>query len=324
VRRREFIALVGGAVLVWPTNVRSQPAGKEHRVAVISPSATQIEQFRAWALPELAKFGFVEGQNLTLTTHVGLPEAMPRLAQDVVATKPDAVVAVSVVAIQATKGASATVPIVMSFSGEDPVALGWARSIARPAGNITGLYFLNPLLDARRLHVLAEAVPAVRRIGVLAGLPPRHDANLQALQKAADKLHLELIVQSADRPDDYAEAFARLRSQRAQALLILSAPDFFRDNAILANRALEFGLPTMASFAESAQAGSLLGYGLDLAYMHRRTGEYLSRILNGTAPGELPVEHIDKIAFSINMKTAKALGLVISASLLAQANEVIE
>jgi putative ABC transport system substrate-binding protein len=143
-------------------------------MAVISPSEAGVEAFRNLTLPELARLGFVVGRNLTLTTHAGVPARMPELAREAIATKPDVVVAVSNVAILAVKEASSTVPIVMSFIGEDPIAKGLAVSLARPGGSATGVAMMAAQLDGKRASLLHEFVPAARRIAILTGRPPRH------------------------------------------------------------------------------------------------------------------------------------------------------
>jgi len=161
-RRQFLLALPCGALL--PSSASAQAAGRNYRIALISPGAAGIEAFRNLTLPELARLDFVVGRNLTLTTHVGLPARMPELAREAIATRPDVVVAVSTVAILAVKEASSTVPIVMSFIGEDPIAKGLADSLARPGGSATGVAMLAAQMDGKRASLLHEFVPSARRI----------------------------------------------------------------------------------------------------------------------------------------------------------------
>ena len=224
-----------GALL--PSLASAQEPGRVYRIAVISPSEATVEMIRKLQLPELARFGFVVGRNLTLTTHVGLPARMPGLAREAVATGPDVVVAVSTVAILAVKEASSTVPIVMSFIGEDPVAKGVANSLARPGGSATGVAMLAAQMDGKRASLLHEFVPAARRIAILTGRPPRHAEGAKEAQRVAKELGLETDVFYADEPADYGAAFAGMRMARSEALVILSAPDFFRDAALLSGQA---------------------------------------------------------------------------------------
>ena len=205
-----------------------------------------------------------------MTTHVGPPARMPELAREAIATKPDVVVAVSTVAILAVKEASSTVPIVMSFIGEDPIAKGLANSFARPGGSATGVAMLAAQMDGKRASLLHEFVPAARRIAILTGRPPRHAEGAEEAQRVARELGLETDVFYADEPADYVAAFAGMRTARSEALVIISAPDFFRDAALLSRLALEAGLPTVCEWASMARDGCLIGYGPNFADLWRR------------------------------------------------------
>jgi putative ABC transport system substrate-binding protein len=236
-RRQFLLAVPCGALL--PSLALAQEPGRVYRMAVISPSELAAEQVRNLQLPELARLGFVVGRNLTMTTHVGPPARMPELAREAIATKPDVVVAVSTVAILAVKEASSTVPIVMSFIGEDPIAKGLADSLARPGGSATGVAMLAAQMDGKRAALLHEFVPAARRIAILTGRPPRHAEGAEEAQRVARELGLETDVFYADEPADYVAAFAGMRTARSEALVIISAPDFFRDAVLLSRLALE-------------------------------------------------------------------------------------
>jgi putative ABC transport system substrate-binding protein len=321
--RRQFLLAVPGGVLL-PASASAQAPSRLYRIAVISPSEAQIETIRKLLLPELARFGFVEGRDLTLTTHVGLPGRMPELAREAIATKPDVVIAVSTVAILAAKEASSTVPIVMSFIGEDPIEKGMANSFARPGGSVTGVAMLAAQMDGKRVSLLHEFVPAARRIAILTGRPPRHAEGREEAQRVARKLGLETDVFYADEPADYVAAFAGMRAAHSEALVIISAPDFFRDAALLSRLALDASLPTVCEWASMARDGCLVGYGPNRDALWRRPAEYVARILSGEKPGELPIEQPTLFEFAVNLKTAKALGLAVPPSLLATADEVIE
>jgi putative ABC transport system substrate-binding protein len=211
--RRQFLLAVLG--VLPPAPVSAQAPGRLYRIAFITPSEATVEACRKFQLPELARFGFVEGRNLTMTTHVGPPARMPELAREAIATKPDVVIAVSTVAILAVKEASSTVPIVMSFIGEDPVAKGVANSFARPGGSVTGVAMLAAQMDGKRTSLLHEFVPAARRIAILTGRPPRHVEDVEEAQRVARKLGLETDVFYADEPADYVAAFAGMRTVRS-------------------------------------------------------------------------------------------------------------
>src|SRR6516225_6391410 len=321
-RRRFLLAVPGGALLV--ASASAQAPGRLYRIAHITPSELTVEELRKFQLPELARFGFVEGRNLTLTTHVGPPARMPELAREAIATKPDVVIATSTVAILAVKEASSTMPIVMSFIGEDPVAKGLANSLAHPGGSATGIAMLAAEMDGKRASLLHEFVPAAHRIAILTGRPPRHAEGAEEAQRVARAIGLETDVFYADEPADYVAAFAGMRTVRSEALVIISAPDFFRDAALLSRLALEAGLPTVCEWASMARDGCLLGYGPNFAALWRRPAEYVARILRGEKPGELPIEQPTLFEFAINLKTAKVLGLTIPEASLLRADEVIE
>jgi putative ABC transport system substrate-binding protein len=320
--RRQF--LLAGLGVLLPASVSARAPDRPYRIAVISPSENTVEMIRKFQLPELARFGFVENRNLTLTTHVGLPARMPELAREAIATRPNVVVAVSSVAILAVKEASSTVPIVMSFIGEDPVAMGVANSFAKPGDSATGVAMLAAQMDGNRASLLHEFVPVARRIAILTCRPPRHAEGAEEAQRVARKLGLETDVFYADDPADYVAAFAGMRMVRSEALVIISAPDFFRDAALLSALALEAGLPTVCEWASMARDGCLIGYGPNFAALWRRPAEYVARILRGEKPGELPIEQPTLFEFAVNLKTAKALGLTIPEASLLRADEVIE
>jgi putative tryptophan/tyrosine transport system substrate-binding protein len=317
--RRQFSLAVLGALLV--ASASAQEPGRLYRIAMVTPSELTVENMRKFQLPELARFGC---RNLTVTTHVGPPARIPELAREAIATKPDVVIAVSTVAILAVKEASSTVPIVMSFIGEDPIEKGVAKSFARPGGSVTGVAMLAAEMDGKRASLLHDFVPAAHRIAILTGRPPRHAEGAEEAQRVARQLGLETDVFYADEPADYVVAFAGMRTARSEALVIISAPDFFRDAALLSRLALEAGLPTVCEWASMAQDGCLLGYGPKIAALWRRPAEYVARILRGEKPGELPIEQPTLFEFAINLKTANALGLTIPEASLMRADEVIE
>ena len=321
-RRQFLVAVPCGALL--SSLVSAQEPGRVYRMAVISPAEASVELFRIFQLPELARLGFVVGRNLTLTTHFGLPAIMPELARQAIATKPDVVVAVSTVAILAVKEASSTVPIVMSFIGEDPTAKGLAVSLARPGGSATGVAMMAAELDGKRTSLLHEFVPVARRIAILTGRPPRHAEGAEEAQRVARELGLETDVFYADEPADYVPAFAGMRIARSEALVIISAPDFFRDAALLSRLALRLacrpcanGQAWRAMAVSSATARTLLSSGV----VPQITSP---EILRGAKPGELPIEQPALFDFAVNLKTAKALGITIAPAVLVRADEVFE
>jgi ABC-type uncharacterized transport system substrate-binding protein len=309
---------LGSAASAQPTPERT------YRVGVISTSATSIELFRRFAVPELAKRGFVEGRNLTLETRFGGSHDIPKLARDLVDTKPDVVVAVSSPVIQDVASTSSHIPIVAAFFGSDPVAEGMAVSLAKPGGHITGVAMLAEALDAKRLGILSESLPGIRKVAVLTGRPPRHDANVKAIAAAAQKLGIELKIVDVDSPAEYPGAFEKMRAAEVQGLVIVSAPDFFRDGAILAEAARAARLPTICEWREMAESGCLMAYGPIREELTRRVTAYVVQILRGVPPGDLPIETPTHFEFVLNLKIATELGVRLEPATLVRADEVIE
>jgi ABC-type uncharacterized transport system substrate-binding protein len=241
-----------------------------------------------------------------------------------VASNPDAIIAVSDVSIEAVKAASGTIPVVMSFGTGDPVAAGFATSIARPGGNITGVVMLARELNAKRLTLLHEAIPKARRIAALAVSEHRYGTILQAMRAIAAETGFELPTFFAETPGSYPTAFTAMRSAGVEALAIVSAPEFSRDAEILAALAVEAKLPTVCEWSHMAAQGCLIGYGPSQTELRRRIADYLVRIFRGSAPGDLPIEGPTRFQFAVNLKTAKRLGVELPTGLLLRADEVIE
>jgi putative tryptophan/tyrosine transport system substrate-binding protein len=299
-------------------------ADKVYRLGILSPGAGVVERMQRTTFPELARLGFAEGKNLIIETRSGSREQLPELARGLAETRPDAAIAVSGSAIRAMKQAAPMMAIVGGFIGEDPIAAGFAASLAHPGGTVTGIVMLAPELDAKRLYLLHETLPSGRRIGALAVNSARDAPNLAAAKDAAERAGVELIPFYGAQADDYPSAFAAMRDAKIDGLEIISAPELYTDASRLAVLAVEAGLPTICEWAEMARLGCLLGYGPDYSELQRRVANYVARIFGGTAPGELPMEGPTHYQFTVNLKTAKALGITLPQSILARADEVIE
>ena len=325
-RRREFITLLGGAAALLDSRLPlgAQQGNKIYRLGVLSPANASIDSIRAITVPELAKAGFVEGQNLVLDVRVGVGSQIFELARALVASNTDAIIAVSDISIEAAKTASSTIPVVMSFGTGDPVAAGFATSITRPGGNITGVVMLAPELNAKRLTLLHEAIPKARRIAALTVSEHRYETILQAMRPVAAGAGFELPTFSAETPGSYPAAFTAMRAVGVEALIIVSAPEFNRDAEILAALAVEARLPTVCEWSHMAAQGCLFGYGPSQTELRRRTADYLVRIFRGSAPGDLPIEGPTRFQFAVNLKTARRLGIDLPTGLLLRADEVIE
>jgi putative tryptophan/tyrosine transport system substrate-binding protein len=316
--RRKFIGGLVGAV-AFSLAAGAQTPNRVYRLAHISNSADSETFTRQITLPELARLGFVEGRNLLFDGRVGELDALPGLMRELLAGQPDAVVAVGP-AIGPAGAATHTVPVV-TF-GFDPIELGLAAGYARPGGNVTGVVILIDELEPKRLSLLLEAMPDRRRIAAL--VPVRNGANETALRKAAAGLGVELLVFPAAAPSEYAAAFATMRAQGAQALVIGATPQFQRDGRQLAALALEARLPTVCEWAEMAQVGCLMGYGPSRTALRKRMADQLAKIFLGAAPGDLPIERPIMFEFSVNQMIAKSLDVSIPSAVLVRADEVIE
>jgi putative tryptophan/tyrosine transport system substrate-binding protein len=326
--RRRDLLLTALVVPLLPTPTRAQVQEKVWRVSVLTPNRFGASTIRQFTLPELARLGFEEGRNLAYEVFSAdeQNERLPALAAELVATKPDVIIAVGPSSIRAARAATSTIPIVMSFGGEDPVAAGWAQSYARPGGTITGVVMLSPELDGKRFHVLHEAFPSRRRIAVLFHTLARvpDDRFARSIQAAAQRSGAEVLRFYAAGSAEYGSVFEAIRAARPDALQIASSAVFTNDAARLAELAIAAGLPTICEWPDSAKMGCLLGYGPDRIELRRRTAEFIARIFRGTSAGELPIEDPTKFELVINLRTAKALGIEVPSWLLAQADEVVE
>jgi len=300
----------------------AEAAERIWRMGVLTP--VEDNAVRSVILPYLATRGFVEGRNLVVDFRIGAEEQMPELAQALVGDKPDAIIAISDWALHPARAATSIIPIVAAPMGADPVLAGVAESWAHLGGNVTGVSLIAPELEIKRLSLLREVLPSVHRIAVLSNHRKVVEAGLLPLRKAAAEVGLELVEIWVESPSEYATAFDRMHGDGAEAVVIVPTPESYRDTELLAALAAKTRLPAIGGSRESAQRGLLIGYGPSLRELGRQAAGYVERILNGAQAGELPFQGPTHLDFSINMRTAKALGLTVPPSLLVGADEVIE
>jgi len=310
------------AVLAALSPTYAEAAERIWRMGVLTPVEDNV--VRSVILPYLATRGFVEGRNLVVDFRIGAEEQMPELAQALVGDKPDAIIAISDWALHPARAATSIIPIVAAPMGADPVLAGVAESWAHPGGNVTGVSLIAPELEIKRLSLLREVLPSVHRIAVLSNHRKVVEAGLLPLRKAAAEVGLELVEIWVESPSEYATAFDRMHGDGAEAVVIVPTPESYRDTELLAALAAKTRLPAIGGSRESAQRGLLIGYGPSLRELGRQAAGYVERILNGAQAGELPFQGPTHLDFSINMRTAKALGLTVPPSLLVGADEVIE
>jgi putative tryptophan/tyrosine transport system substrate-binding protein len=330
-RRRFLVTSLAGAVAApLAAEAQAPRAGRVYRLGMLLPTEAVPDRSTAgtvnFTLNTLREMGYVEGQNLLVEVRYarGKIDRLPGLARELVRFGAEIIVAVSDLAVQAAREATATIPIIM-FMGwvRDPIKAGWVGSLARPGGNITGvLIAAEGTLAGKRVELIKEAVPQAARIALLAA-PTSASVQVQEAQKAATSLGVKLLVVEA-RDGDYDPAFSTMVAERADALFVLASPFFFRDRRRIIELAGKHRLPAIYEWREQADEGGLVAYGSSLAGLCRRVAVFVDRIFNGAKPADLPVEQPTKFELVVNMKTAKTLGLTIPPSLLARADHVIE
>jgi putative ABC transport system substrate-binding protein len=302
----------------------AQQAGRVYRIGVLSLTSFEDTTLAAVTIEGLGRLGYVVGRNLVVEDKFadGKMERLPALAAELVRLKVDVIVAGHTSAIRAARDATTTIPIVMSFIGDDPVKSGFVTSLARPGGNITGVTAVARDLAPKTVDLLRDAVPGLTRIAVLTNpLRPEHAEYVRLIQ-AVRPQGMQVQVLEAAGPDQYDAAFAAMAKQQAEGLLIVGDIMFTRDSGRLAELALLHKLPSVYLWNVFARAGGLMAYGPDLRQLLDLGTDYVDKILKGAKPGDLPVQQPTTFKLAINIMTAKALGLTIPKSVLQRA-EVI-
>jgi len=327
VRRREFIALLGGAA-AWPLGARAQQTAKMSRIGYLGSSSPTLEPHYVEAFRQkLRDLGHVEGENIAIEYRWadGQDDQLPKLATELVRLKPDVIVTTGTPGALAAMQATNTIPIVMASAG-DPVGAGLVASLARPGGNVTGFTILGPELEGKRLELLKQAVPELSRVAVLWNPSnPAIVSYFETIKNAGRALRISLDpVAEVRRADELDNAFTAIASARPHALAVLA------DRFLLAHRKriVEFAaakrLPGMYPYREYVDAGGLMSYAPSNIELFRGTATYVDKILKGAKPGELPVQEPTKFELIVNLKNAKASGIDVPTSLLLRADEVIE
>jgi putative tryptophan/tyrosine transport system substrate-binding protein len=312
-------------LLAAPLPVGAQPAGTVPRIGVLATVNPRSAAFHRAFDDELLKLGYREGQNVAvefLSAH-GNVARLSDLAAELVRAKVSVIVAGGPEAsLRAARQATTTIPIVMVAVDYDPVALGYAVSLARPGSNITGVFLQTPELTAKRLELLKEVSPRVTRLAVL--WDGFSADQVREAEKAARSLGIRLqALEVRKPPDDLEHAFQVAVQKGAGGLLVLASPVFFRERERIAELALRYRLP-LSTTRTVAEAGALLGYGTNVSTGYRRAAHYVDRILKGAKPVDLPIEQPTEFELIVNMRTAKSLGLTIPPSVLIRANQVIQ
>jgi putative ABC transport system substrate-binding protein len=334
VDRRAFIGTLAGGLLAAPLAVEAQPAGSMYRIVIVL-AATPVAEMTEARDPllrvlflELRGLGYAEGQNLVVERRsgAGRRESYPAVAREVVRLAPDVIFAGSGRMAQALLEATTAIPIVTIPS--DPVALGLGASLARPGGNVTGFSIdAGAEILGKRLELLKSAVPTASRFAFLTSQAAWEGVWGRLMREASQRAGITIfgaVLSDSLQEPEYRRAFTAIVKERTEALIVGDQAEFLGHEQLIVQLAAEARLPAIYSYRSFAAAGGLMAYALDAADVFRRAAGYIDRILKGANPGELPFQQPTKFELVINLKTAKALGLTIPASLLQRADQVIE
>jgi putative tryptophan/tyrosine transport system substrate-binding protein len=332
-RRRDFIAVLGGAAVSWPHGTLAQQGARIPRIGVLvqghaeGPDASRV--MLDALIAGLRDLGYVDGQNISFERRFGEsnPDRLRQAAVELVERRVDVIVAQSTTAARPAKQATSVIPIV-AIGMADPVEDELIASLARPGGNVTGTTFLGPELVAKRLQLLREAVPQLSRFAVLWHPRAYSDRTmagmLKEIESAAQTLGLQLQLVPAAGPDDIADAFSVMIKERAAALTVFPSPMLYAEYPRIVKMASDNRLPAIYAAREGAAVGGLMSYGANLPNLSRQTATYVDKILKGAKPADLPVQQPTKFELVINLRTANALGIKVPSTLLGRADEVIE
>jgi len=334
-RRREFIALLGGATAAWPLAARAQQTEKTHRIALVHPSISTADMSESGAnrnyvalFGELRRLGYIEGVNLVVARYSGegREEHFLGLCQEIARTKPDVIVASSSRLALSCKAATATVPIVAAMA--DPIPSGIVVNIARPEGNITGVSSeAASEIWGKRLQILREVVPTASKVGFLGSHQIWSQPSLNELRKAAQQLGISLLGPPMETPfevEEYRRVLAKMAQERVDGVIIGDQPEHTNYKQFIVDLVRAAKLPAVFPYSEDSLIGALIAYGSSSPALYRRLATYIDQILKGAHPADLPIYLTSKFDLTINLRTAKALGLNIPPSLLVRADEVIE
>jgi putative tryptophan/tyrosine transport system substrate-binding protein len=323
-RRRDFIQVIAGSAAGWPLTARAQRAGKLPTIGVLGTDAATWAPWTAAFVARLHELGWIEGRTIAIEYRWsgGRFERMAESAAEFVRLKVDVIVTHGI-AVPTLKQATAAIPIVFALA-IDPIGGGLVASLARPGGNVTGLSFQSADTASKRLELLREVVPQLRRLAIMANAGfPQAVREMEEVQATARALGLDTTPLEIRRAEDVAPAFAALKTQ-TDALYVVTDSLLAASRTHIITLALGARLPTSFNAREHVQAGGLMSYGPNFADMFRRAADLVDKILRGARPADIPIEQPPKFDLVINLTTAKALGLTIPEAFLLRADEVIE
>jgi putative tryptophan/tyrosine transport system substrate-binding protein len=324
-RRRAFIKLIGGGAIAWPFAAHAQKPAKVSRVGILSPAASETAGTLAAFRERLRALGYIEGKTIVLDFRLskGDMDAIPAFATELARIPVDVIVTDTTTATLAAFDATLTIPIVMGAMGRDPVALGLAKSLSRPGGNVTGTNLLTGLSE-KRLQLLKLAFPGVQRVAVLEN--PKEAISVSEKPKAemaAARVGVRLLPLAASTPAELQDIGPSALSG-SDGLLVLPSAMFWHNRATIIGIASMARVPAIYPEREYADDGGLIAYGPNVPEHFRQAADYVDRILRGANPGDLPINASSKFDFVVNLRTAQALGLTPSPEFLSTAAEIIE
>ncbi len=325
-RRREFLNVLGGAAFAWPVVMRAQQSKRPLRIGVVTAVNPRTTSFWRAFDERMRELGYIEGENLSFD-FVNLNNQLNRYDDEskaLVGRGVDVIIAPGLeVALKSAMTATNTVPIVMTAVDYDPFARGYVASLARPGGNVTGVFFQQIELTVKRLQLLKDAFPDLKAATVF--WDQGSASQWRAAQDAEGALGLSLAgVELGPGPRDYEQALTKAPADHRHAFIAMMSPAMFPDLQRLADLGLHHRLISIFGLRGFADAGGLMSYGVSIDGMYRRAADYVDRIAKGTSPAELPIEQPTKFELVVNLKTAKAIGVSLPQSILLRADEVIE
>ena len=326
-KRREFIAIFGAAAAAWPCEVFAQRTNKRSRIAWLAGvSEAGAARYTRVFLDGMRELGYTADRDFEMTYRFadGYIERLPKLAQELVQLKPDIIIAAASANAIAVKKLTTTIPIVVPALG-DPVALGLIESDARPGGNVTGVTPYVKGLPGKQLDLAREIIPRAIRVGLLdAPADVKAAPQRREIEASAKEAGLSVVVSEVRTPDDIRLAYDKFVAERVDVAIVEETNMFLNARKQIADAAAATKLPSVYGYREHIESGGLISYGVDLQWCFHRAASYVDKILKGRRPGDLPVEFPTKLQLVVNLKTAKALGLTMSQTLLFRADEVIE
>ncbi len=321
--RCKFLIVLGAFTLAPVLSLAQQPSAKPSRVGILSPFNASSDTFRDTVQQRLKELGYTEGRNIVIEYRAsdGMADRLPQLATDLVNLKVDAIITTTAPGVQATKQATATIPIIMA-GVDDAVGQGFVTNLPKPGSNITGTSWLNTELSAKRVELLKQTLPTISRIAFLREAVGAASA-LRAIEAAARTLGVHLVVMEIRTPNEIDGVFEALAQERVGALIVAEGPMLTGQQQHVIELATKYLMPTIFSFRKAVEAGGLMSYGPNPVDLYRRSADYADRILKGDRPGALPVEQPTKFELVINLRTANALRVNVPQALLVSADDVI-